>query len=145
MNWDTVSKIALAALPVLAAAVSLIRGRGGRRNQIKQDAELLVLLPEGTAARERLLAHLDQSITALTAEEQEKTRDPMGIGLGAVFLAGAVATLFLAIQGSGWWLLATVVLLIFGAAGLSESATKAKRDNQGRRIRAAKESNQPTP
>ncbi len=145
MNWDAVSKISLAVLPIVAAVVSLIRGRGGRRNQIKQDAELLGLLPEGTAARERLLHHLDQSIAALGAEEQELTRDLMGIGLGVIFLGGAIATFVLAIQGSGWWWFIVALLLIIGIAGLSESAAKAKRDNRGRRIRAAKGPEQLTP
>ncbi len=138
MSWETGSKIALSALPVLAALMALFRGRGGRYTRVKQNAELLALLPEGSAARNRLLKYLDDSITALAREEESQRRDPFGTGLAVVFLIGAAITLIFAIDGSGWWWVATATLLVFGVAGLAESATMSERDDRGRRIKPSK-------
>lgn len=132
------SGIAIAALGLVAVWIQNRRSKDGRRSQIKQDLELLNLLPQESGARSDLMTHIDMEIVHLIKGEGELTRDGSGISLAIVILAIAISLVILAIINSGWsWLLLipSILLGTLGAVGLGESAPKKKRDSKGGRIK----------
>ncbi|HWE90153.1 MAG TPA: hypothetical protein VG317_11900 [Pseudonocardiaceae bacterium] len=136
MNWDLISKILLAALPVAAAAVQLIRRKDGRVGQLKTNLELLALLPEDGPARAKLLDHIERSVERLIVEEDELRREPMGIALGIVFLAVAIGLTVFAFRDGGWWWWPIIIFIaIMGATGLGQDGVRRKRDAKGRPIK----------
>jgi hypothetical protein len=119
MNWDTISKVAIAVLPVLGIVLQLIRRPDGRRGQVKRDLELLGLLPDDSSSRSKLLQHIDQSVERLIVDEDELRRDPTGIGLAVFFLISTSVLVVFAIRSGDWWLWPIVAFLgLFGVIGL---------------------------
>jgi hypothetical protein len=132
MDLDTLSKIALAALPVIGAGLQLVRGQRGTRKRLKEDLELLALMPEGIEARSTMLEHLDKQVRKLMSGDDELRRDPIGIGMGIVVLSGAAILGYFAVRDSAWWWIAFFPVAIFGMAGLLSSMSKRPRDDRGR-------------
>jgi hypothetical protein len=136
MNWDTASKVAVAALTVLGVLLQLVRRPDGRHGQVKRNLELLALLPDDSSSRSRLLRHIDESVERLISNDDELRRDPTGIGIAVVFLVAACALVVVAIRsGDWWWWLIVAFLVLFGIVGLGQDATRRKRDAKGRPIR----------
>jgi hypothetical protein len=128
-----VSKALVAGLPVLAVLVQLLRRPRNRQDQLKADLELLGLLPDESTARDKLLQHIDCSVQRLVSDEEDLRRDPMGIGLGVVFLLAAVVLIVFAVRGGGWWLwIGAFVVGALGAVGLGQDAVPRRRDLKGR-------------
>jgi hypothetical protein len=135
MDFDTLSKLALAALPVIGGGFQLARGQRGARKRLKEDLELLALMPDGSDVRATMLKHLDDQVRGLATKDDELRRDPTGIGMGLVFLVASVVLGYFAVTGSGWWWLASFLVALIGTAGLASSAAKKARDEKGRIIR----------
>jgi hypothetical protein len=72
----------------------------------------------------------------LVADEDERHRDLSGSVIALLFLTIAAAAGYLAFRndGSEWWLVLMIPTGFFGVFGLSESATRQRRDERGRRI-----------
>lgn len=128
------SKIALAALPVIGGGLQLVRSQRGARKQLKEDLELLAMMPEGSDVRATMLEHLNDQARQLATSDDELRRDPFGIGLAIVFLGAAVGTGIFAVTSSGWWWIATFLLAALGMGGLGSSLQKKARDAKGRVI-----------
>ncbi|MFE9956182.1 hypothetical protein [Micromonospora sp. NPDC005299] len=137
MGWDTYGQITVAVLTI-GAAVLQVQRRGGRRAEIRQDLELLALLPKGSEAHRLMTKHIDSSVTKLIGVESEKRRDWTGVVLAIIFIAGALTAVYYAFQASGLlsvvlWVAAVLVGTI-GAAGLAQDVVPRKRDAKGRPI-----------
>lgn len=140
MNWDAVAKVLVAiggAVAALQRIVSERRTRSHRRDQIKGDIELLHLLPKDSASRTRLEKHIEQSVFRLVDDGEEKRRDPMGIVLGILMVAGAAWAASFPIRFGGsslWWVLA-LPLGTLGLVGLAQDGVRRRRDDRGRPIK----------
>ncbi|MBB5788383.1 hypothetical protein [Jiangella mangrovi] len=137
MDWEIFGQIVVALLAIGAALLQYQRNRGGPRDEIRQDAELLKVLPEGEA-RARLLAHVEASVEKLITRESELRRDPPGIVLGVFSLSVAIVIGYFAATGSLPW---TVLLWpaaagvgLFGAIGFVDALQRSKRNAQGRPV-----------
>ena len=138
MNWDSISKIAIAFSGVVAAWLQLRRGRGGgRRAQLQRDLDLLALLPEDSTARAALSQHVDAAVVSLIRDEAELRRDPTGIVLGLVLVGAAAAGVIGAVLNRGWWwalLVPAVFLGLIGVLGFVQDVVPRKRDDKGKVI-----------
>ena len=136
MGWDDVTKIVAAISPLVIGVVSVVvnqRSSRGRRARLRQDAELLALLPEGSEARRLLESHIERTVVQLGADD-EKRRDPFGIVLALVFLAFSGWTGSAALRGSNRWLLLAIPCGVLGLAGVARDGSRAKRDWRGRPV-----------
>ncbi|WCO67053.1 hypothetical protein PO878_21415 [Iamia majanohamensis] len=133
----------LAGIATAAAAVfgRLLPGRavGGRRREvILRDLDLFDRLPESSSARKVLLDHIERSVIQLTLDETTKRRNPSGMTLAAMFLIGGGLLVYVGWNARGWewtWWISGVFCLALGAFGLVQDATRAERDEKGRRIK----------
>lgn len=106
MESGDIAKVVAAVGPVVVAALGFLASSAASRNRharLKDDAELLKLLPEQSASRRLLEAHIESMIVRL-ADEDEMRREPLGIALALLFLGFAGWTWTLALDGSNWWL-----------------------------------------
>ncbi len=138
VDWDTFGQVMVAVLAVGAALLQFRRTRGGPRAQIRQDIELLELLPQGPT-RDRMVAHVESSVDKLIERETELRRDPMGIGLGIAFIAGAVVAGYFATDAPNfmWAMVLALLAFVFGLIGLVgfiQDVVPRKRDEKGRPI-----------
>jgi hypothetical protein len=137
VNVTVTANIAIAVLGVLAAWVQTRRNVGGGRDQLRRDVKLYNSLPEESTSRAELLAHIDKQILRLIGNEEELARDPAGIFLAVVILAGAGALSYAAVDlGSIWWILLGPAgfLAILGSVGLGQDLPRRKRDERGRKV-----------
>ena len=135
MNWNTVLPGGFAVAVGLIAVAREWASSRGARSRIKQDIDLLGLLPDDSAARDALRTHVDRSISRLIETEQELRRDPSGIALAVFFAMVSVWTVAQAISGSDVWWLATGVAGLFTLAGFAVAVPKVRRDDRGRAIK----------
>jgi hypothetical protein len=92
VDWGTVGQVTVAAIGALAAALKLVDSRQElprRRRQIMNDLDLVDRLSPGSEARTRLEEHVHEAVLNLLSDESEKRRDPVGMVLATIFLAGA--------------------------------------------------------
>lgn len=135
MNWETISKVALAVLPVLGALLASLRGRSQGRTRLKTDLELLPLIPKESAGYAKWDEYITRTISEIVARDTELTRDAFGTGLALTFLAVAIAMGYVALdQGQGLWWIGVVLVGVFGLAGFATSFPKRRRDAKGRTI-----------
>lgn len=135
---DLATKIAVAVLTILAAGFEVVRRRANSRDRIKQDLELLQLLPEGSKARVKLTEHVENRVLKLIEHDEELRRDPTGIAFSVIFFALAAACIGYAVHGGSWWWLLVVpgaFLLLISISGFSQDVRKLKRDEKGRPVK----------
>ena len=143
MDVTLTSNLVIAALGVVAAWVQTRRSQRGSRAQLRQDVELLNLLPQESTSRSALLAHIDQQVAQVLRSESELTRDLSGALLAVFMLLAALALAIAAFRERGvWWLLLIPVILFGGAAcyGIGDSLPKRKRDEKGNVISGPRKS-----
>lgn len=137
MDWETFGQIVVALLAIGAALLQYQRSRGGPRDEIRQDAELLKVLPDGEA-RTRLLAHVEASVEKLITRESELRRDPGGVVLGVFILSVAIVIGYFAVVASLPWNVllwpAAAGVGLFGAIGFVDAMQRGKRNEKGRRV-----------
>lgn len=141
MSGETITAIVTATLAVAAGALTVARewaARGGQRAGIKQLVDILNALPPDSAGRRDLEAHIDAAIRSLVIRESYLRRDPSGIVLAVLLLAGAIGMTVLAVRGSWLWWFSAAGMALFGIVGLTISAPMALRDERGRVIGQAK-------
>lgn len=150
MNLELGAQVLVGVVPVLVALVALL-GRPDRlRSRLKHDAEVASLVPEGTAARTKVLELVEHD-AVLILEARKLTRELSGVGLG---IGGSVALGFLAIwlfQRGVWW---TNVLGVVAASlwvvfffGIFDSAqlqdrVKKKAEREAKRLNKKTERNE---
>jgi hypothetical protein len=131
VDWEEIVAAATTAVVVALEVLRVRLGRGGRRAELKQDLEILSLLPEGSETRDHLKAHVDRVVMGLINDEAEKRRDPYGVFLGLVFLALGV---WVGTLGSRLWLALAGFLALLGVLALWQNAIPRRRDERGRII-----------
>lgn len=114
-----------------------MRGDGGRRNQIKADAEILVLLPKESKAYKDLESHIEGEVLQLRRWSSGKQNWTMFVfALVAAPLLGWSSFLFFA--RDVWWSyiagVATTMLALVFLYGLFETGQRVPRDEKGKRI-----------
>jgi hypothetical protein len=137
MTWNWVPPVAVALIGVAGSLLQVRRGRPRGRELLKQDLELLHLFPNDSEVRPRLLQHIEKNFDRLLTDEEEKRRDPLGIGVAIFLLMISVGLVVVSFINGGWWLwlLAPAgFIAIFAIAGLSLDAVPRKRDEKGRVI-----------
>lgn len=105
------------------------------RAEIERNADLMAKLPENGKAHEILEGSIERDLERLSTELEEARRDPLSVGLGIVFLGGAVGAVVWASLLGGWvqapvWILAAV-LALFGVVGIAQGAPQTLRDEKG--------------
>jgi len=86
-----------------------------------------------------MVAHVESSVDKLIERETELRRDPMGIGLGIAFIAGAVVAGYFATDAPNfmWAMVLALLAFVFGLIGLVgfiQDVVPRKRDEKGRPI-----------
>lgn len=139
MDLAPIAGIATAAAAVLGR---LLPGRsvGGRRRElILRDLDLFDRLPESSSVRQVLLEHIERSVTQLTLDETTMRRDPSGMTLAGMFLVGGSLLAYVGWNARSWawiWWAVGVLCLALGAFGMAQDASRAERDEKGRRIKS---------
>lgn len=129
---DFLPIISAAAVGSLAVAREALQVRG-TRTTLKQDLEILAMLPPESAIRDRLQEDIEARITDLI--NRERRRDLFGIVLGLCFVVTGLPFLVRAadVGGIGWWSFGSA-LVVVGMAGGASSASRTERDEAGRRL-----------
>lgn len=135
MNTAVIVQATVGILTVLVGMANYVSGRGGARERVREDLELLALLPDDHRLRPVLLSRAEDALDQLLRDESEKTRDTSGIVLALFLLAGAGATGATEVANNALWLLLAVPLAVFGTVGLSQDAVPRRRDERGRAIK----------
>lgn len=133
-NWDILVRVLTGLITLLTGLAGLLKSDGGRRTSIREEAEILKNLPEGSAAHKKMQSLLEAEISEL-ADRRKWRRDwPMAIVsliLAPVF--GYFA--FWLIRQKTWlgWTLATPLTLIalLFLFGLFECIQLAPRNEKG--------------
>jgi Flp pilus assembly protein TadB len=137
MDAELVAAIVGAGAGLVTTLVQVSRSRSGRHGRLKDDLELLQLLPKESAARADLLRHVDAGVKAMITDTQTKRRDATGIGLGLTMVLLSVLFIVLAIANGGWWwagLALAVPIGLIGAVGFGQDVRLLERDEKGRPI-----------
>lgn len=130
--------------PILVAVITVAGGlfqarrkRPMTREIVKQDAELLALLPEDSEAKRILAAHVDATVRKIVEGEDEQTRDLSGVLFWISFLAlGVFLVVVAADRGGYWWLLCVpaAIAWLLGGPAVVQDASLRRRDARGRPV-----------
>lgn len=128
--------------PIIVAGVTIVGGvfqarrkRPMTREIVRQDVELLGMLPEGSEAKKLLAKHIDVTVRKIVEDEDLRTRDNAGscLAVGLLGVAAFLAVVCVTRGGSWWWLLVPTVFIGFmGVIGLVQDAVPRRRDARGR-------------
>lgn len=120
----------MALLSVIGAWSQLRRERTKDRDRLKQDLEIVNMLPEHSHARAWLLSRVDLEIRQLAEAKAESSRDPLDIGLRLSFIGMMLLFFLIAVTrgGSALWFLA--VALICGIAATVGLRSPRSRNDQ---------------
>ncbi|MFQ6197821.1 hypothetical protein [Streptomyces sp. NPDC000405] len=135
MKLVDIAPVVVAAMTVLGGLWQARRKRPMTREIVKQDAELLALLPEDSEAKRILQQHIDDTVRKIVEDEDRRTRDGVGSCAAVVFLVVAIALLAVSAgRGGDWWWLGVPAALIglLGGVGLAQDAVPRRRDARGR-------------
>jgi hypothetical protein len=130
--------VVVAFVTLLGIMIQQWRQRPVLRDQVKADLEIWSALPEESSVRKGLLKSIDSRVQRILKDEDELARDPSGIALGTLITGfGGWLVWWIWTLGGAYRLLELVAvpLLIVGIFGVVDSATRAKRDEGGRRQR----------
>jgi hypothetical protein len=136
VDAEAASQVLAGSAAAVAAAGKIWsdrRARGGARELIKRDLELLGLLPADSPVQPELREHVEHAIRRLIDDEQEKRRDPLGIGLAAFLLLSAA----LALRAGGYWIWLAAPTGLLGVIGMAQDAVPRRRDDRGRPLRGS--------
>jgi hypothetical protein len=90
-----------------------MQGPGKLRSNLKHDAELIALLPDGSEARSAMLSHLSSQVERLSKFDVEAKREPAVAGMALVTAVGlGYATVWFA-EKNTWWAYVVAALLAF--------------------------------
>lgn len=138
---EAIATIVVAVCGTVGVIVQTFRNRGrpSWHAIIREELELLKLLPEGNA-KEQLQKYINHKIFDRTQAAMVRRRDNFSIGLGLTFLfiAGTVAVG--AFSLGGWWnllLIVSVLIGIFGLVGFLMGIKKVERDEKGNAVTGA--------
>ncbi|WP_320778852.1 hypothetical protein [Streptomyces sp. CRN 30] len=150
---DTVTQVVTAFSPILIALITGFFGaRLGRRTKavkimerLKGEAETAEVLPEGSAAKQTLLAQLDA--TARQYEEACKLedtfrRDSSGVVLGFLIGGSGIALGSWAALAGGaylWWWILAIPMIIVGVTGFFYEMAGGKSRQSGEQSAAPAE------
>lgn len=138
MTGELAAQIAVAVLGLLSAIIPLARTRSVRRGlraNLQADISILRELPKDVdqSTQDAFVQHIERMTNRL-AQDDQRTRDPTGITLALIFIAGAIAGAYFVIQAGGNWLyllIPVVLVFILGAVGLSQDGKRSSRDESG--------------
>ncbi|MET7665650.1 hypothetical protein ABZS99_44070 [Streptomyces sp. NPDC005463] len=137
MKFADWAPILVAFITVTGGIVQARRKRPMTREIVKQDAELLALLPEDSEAKQILAAHIDGAVREIVEGEDEQTRDLGGVLFWISFLVLAVFLVVVAVDRGGyWWLLClpAAVAWLLGAPAVVQDVALRRRDARGRPV-----------
>lgn len=141
MDWEAVLRVAVVVAPVVTAVAAGFTRPGASRASLKETAEVIEHLPEGTSARAAVLELLEADARAL-AHANRLRRDASGLALAIVGSIGfGYLTLWLIQRGAWWgWLLAALsgFLAVIFFVGIFESAQRRDRDAEKQAKQEAK-------
>jgi hypothetical protein len=123
---------------VCAAALGLTRGQGKLRRNLRSAAEIANLLPMESASWNALMKYIEWEIGLLQQRERSGGRDRFGFGLGLAFILGFGYPTILLFSYNHWWRwfgLATLLLAVFGFAGVADGLSIQNRDDRRSRRR----------
>lgn len=119
---------------VVSLLARLVPSRASRAGYVRALLDVYGALPDTSTSKDHLLDHIDRLVLSFVQDNDEKRRDPLGIVLALIFLAGSVGLAYLAWTRDSWtwayWTGAAVTFL-FGAVGLSQDAVRRPRDERG--------------
>ncbi|MER6204896.1 hypothetical protein [Streptomyces sp. NPDC001642] len=98
------------------------------REIVRQDVELLGMLPENSEAKKLLSKHIDATVRKIVEGEDQRTREYVGSCLAVGVLRVAVFLLAVCMARGGWW----------GAFRLFSSVSGRRWDGAGRRASTAR-------
>lgn len=109
----------MAVLSVVGAWAQLRRDFGADRDRLKQELELVQLLPDDSSTRAWLLGRIDQEVRNLVDADAAANRQwdlaAIGIRLGFLALAVLFVASALTSDGSSLWLLAVAFICAIAA------------------------------
>ncbi|MET8996965.1 hypothetical protein [Amycolatopsis sp. NPDC004169] len=135
MDWDTWSKVLIAALGAVAAGLKIwemYRARPARLSELKSLMDIANLLPDDSEARSTVTSHVETRLASFVSDEQTKRREPTGIGLGLLFIVGGCWLVYTAVTASPWWWFLAAPVLILGVSGFTRDVSRRERDARGR-------------
>ncbi|YCK80549.1 hypothetical protein M1D89_15800 [Arthrobacter sp. D3-18] len=130
MDFDILSKVIAAIVPLLVAALSLLGGRRSNRGEIKEDLEMLAALPEGSGLKPKLEKIVETQLDRIQNEIHYTRNLPMIV----VAIAGSGIFIYLGIYlfqlNTWWWTIAAVLSVLMASIfmyGIFESVQKKDR------------------
>ena len=137
-NWDVLIRVLTALVTLVTALAGLLKSDGGKRTSIHEESEILINLPEGSAAHKKMQSLLEAEIVELANRRKWRRDWPMAIV--SLILAPSLGylALWLTQQKTWWrWALATPVALFSFVFlyGLFECIQLAPRNEKGIRKR----------
>lgn len=134
---DLVVKLLPIVSTIATVLVTVARGPGILRTRLRHDLDILKELPD-SAARDALLTHIDNEVSALVAYDKARRDVPMlVVSLALAPTSGYLAS-WLILTKDDWWALAlgavcAVVSILF-LYGIFETGERVPRDKDGKRI-----------
>ncbi|GAB3430086.1 hypothetical protein [Flindersiella endophytica] len=141
MDAQLIGQVALVACALIGAVVPLLGRRAARRtlrSDLRTNIELLNELPADSPSTRKLAALVDRTIDLL-ADEQERRRDPGGIGVGlglGLIVLSTLAGLWAIDEGGRWlWVLVPAgFFLLIGSLGLTQDITRGRSDKRAKQL-----------
>jgi hypothetical protein len=132
------SGLALAVGGVLVAWLQFRPAKNDLRTLIQRDLDLLGQATD-KELQSKLLAHVHRMVDRLIQEEDDKTREPVGIALGISLIVMSLWFGWLAHSATGWWQWAwlgvALTVGVFGLVGFVQDVTPRTRDARGRPVK----------
>jgi hypothetical protein len=130
LDFDTLSKVIAAIVPLLVAALSLLGGRHSNRGEIKEDLEMLAALPESSALKPKLEKLVETQLDRILNEIYYTRNLPMItvaiLGSGVFIYLG----IYLIQLNTWWWTILAVASILMASVfmyGIFESVQKKDR------------------
>lgn len=139
MDWKRMFEVAIPVLAVVGGLLKLWEVRGAkaaRLMELKAFLDIAKELPEKGSARATAFAYVESRVERFIKDEKTKSRDPVGMTVAVLFLAGGGWSCYAAATGGAWyWWALAGFLLLFGAVGFAQDGVRRERDSKGRPLR----------